>query len=283
MFTLIKTITLTLIMLSALCILLAKGIGALGDANWIAYLDEHRDYTDIHLLDVNYGLTHNLTNTPFASENPPYWSGDYSLTHTAALYGSIETIRICTIHLFTLAQTCQDGTQSVTDGEGAVGREAWFADFLREPAETGENLTHLVQSPDRSKFAYVASASLYDESTVGIISPEIDLSFPFGGSVFEMRWSPDGVLLAIVARDWLEGDIEILMMNTFTGDYQQVTFNEALDSNPTWSPRGDQIAFISDRDDLYGRTSLYVMDIDGSNVRRLTFNNYRVTNPAWKP
>lgn len=283
MFNLIKNITLTLIMLSLMSVLLAKGIGALGDANWIAYLDEHNAYADIHLLDVNHGISHNLTNTPFASENPPYWSGAYTINHTSAIYGSIEAIRTCTIHIFTLEQTCENSTQSVRDGEGALGREAWFSDFLREPAEAGENLTHLVQSPDRSKFAYVASASLYDESTVGIISPEIDLSFPFGGSVFEMRWSPDGVLLAIVARDWLEGDIEILMMNTFNGDYQQITFNEALDSNPAWSPHGDQIAFISDRDDLYGRTSLYIMNIDGSNVRRLTFDNDRVTNPAWKP
>ena len=54
----------------------------------------------------------------------------------------------------------------------------------------------------------------------------------------------------------------------------------AIDTAPSWSPRGDQIAFTSDRS---GIPQIYVMDGDGGNVRRLTYHNRYSDAPAWSP
>lgn len=51
--------------------------------------------------------------------------------------------------------------------------------------------------------------------------------------------------------------------------------------DPIWSPRGDLIAFRSDRDDDEG--DIYVMRSDGSNQRRLTRNRDDVESFAWSP
>ena len=50
----------------------------------------------------------------------------------------------------------------------------------------------------------------------------------------------------------------------------QLTDNNALDSNPAWSPDGRRVAFQSDRD---GNIEIYVMNADGSGQTRLTNNS----------
>jgi Tol biopolymer transport system component len=54
----------------------------------------------------------------------------------------------------------------------------------------------------------------------------------------------------------------------------------ATDWEPTWSPDGTEIAFVSDRD---GDDEILVMDADGSNVRQLTLNDQKDSDPAWSP
>jgi Tol biopolymer transport system component len=45
-----------------------------------------------------------------------------------------------------------------------------------------------------------------------------------------------------------------------------VTRNPAFDADPTWSPDGRKLAFVSNRD---GRNGVYVMNADGSGQQRL--------------
>jgi Tol biopolymer transport system component len=61
---------------------------------------------------------------------------------------------------------------------------------------------------------------------------------------------------------------------------QRLTYDEAVDGGPAWSPDGGQIAFYSARD---GYTEIYVMDADGGNVRRLTDNSAADFSPIWSP
>ena len=60
----------------------------------------------------------------------------------------------------------------------------------------------------------------------------------------------------------------------------RLTFNDAFDASPVWSPDGRRIAFTSDRD---GRSEVYVMNADGSGVTRLTHNDAVDSSPAWSP
>lgn len=68
----------------------------------------------------------------------------------------------------------------------------------------------------------------------------------------------------------------------FKGDnLRQITFNpQANDAGPSISPRGDKIAFISDRD---GNFEIYTMNSDGSAQQRLTSNPADDLHPVFSP
>ncbi len=60
----------------------------------------------------------------------------------------------------------------------------------------------------------------------------------------------------------------------------RLTFHDAFDSAPAWSPDGRRIAFSSLRD---GNTEIYLMNADGSGVTRLTYKDDFDSFPAWSP
>ncbi|MBM3500471.1 MAG: DUF5050 domain-containing protein, partial [Armatimonadetes bacterium] len=60
----------------------------------------------------------------------------------------------------------------------------------------------------------------------------------------------------------------------------RLTNNAAVDWRPAWSPRGDKIAFVSDR---AGNYEIYRMNTDGSNQERLTNSAGDDLDPAWSP
>lgn len=78
-----------------------------------------------------------------------------------------------------------------------------------------------------------------------------------------------------------DGNLEIYSINLEDDNLQRLTFNEAQDIDPAWSPNKQQIAFVSNRD---GNYNIYIMNADGSNQHRITPNdsNYYAA-PAWSP
>ena len=68
---------------------------------------------------------------------------------------------------------------------------------------------------------------------------------------------------------------EIYTMNADRSNQTRLTFNQAGDFAPAWSPNGRQIVFASFRDDEHladigldeHNAEIYVMDADGSNQR----------------
>jgi len=88
--------------------------------------------------------------------------------------------------------------------------------------------------------------------------------------------SPDGDTLVI---DVL-GDLYLLPATG--GTARPLTRGMAFDSQPVFSPDGERIAFISDRD---GAENVWVMAVDGSGARRLSDNAAmaQFASPEWAP
>ncbi len=57
------------------------------------------------------------------------------------------------------------------------------------------------------------------------------------------------------------------------------TFNEGVDSGPSWSPFGDKIVFHRFANDY----DIYVMNVDGSDETNLTMHPASDQTPDWSP
>lgn len=73
---------------------------------------------------------------------------------------------------------------------------------------------------------------------------------------------------------------EIYVMEPNGRNQTRLTNNSAEDVQPSWSPDGAHIAFVSSRD---GDPEIYVMNADGTDQRRITTNPGWDFEPTWSP
>ena len=69
-------------------------------------------------------------------------------------------------------------------------------------------------------------------------------------------------------------------MNPDGSKQENLTQHRANDRKAVWSPTGEKILFVSDRD---GIQDLYLMDADGTNVRRVFEKVTHRYHPTWAP
>lgn len=92
---------------------------------------------------------------------------------------------------------------------------------------------------------------------------------------YEPSYSPDGSKIVFVSRrdkrsytggEFFQRDREIYIMNSDGTSQRRLTFNDAAESYPTFSPDGTKIVYIgSVNSDKYTTPGIYTMNIDGSN------------------
>lgn len=105
--------------------------------------------------------------------------------------------------------------------------------------------------------------------------------------ISETTPSPDGRLVAYVVRETLLTDdksefiTQIFLAPVNGNDARQLTFGEARNTAPRWSPDSRHLAFLSTRT---GRLNLYVMRADGGEAWPLTrFDQTDVVDVRWSP
>ena len=97
----------------------------------------------------------------------------------------------------------------------------------------------------------------------------------FGRTVLASHHKPQ-----IVFGSTRDGNPEIYVMDADGNNQIRLTNHPMWDIQPSWSPDGGRIAFVSDRNG--GNYQIYVMDSNGKNIRRLTDGEYD-WRPAWSP
>ena len=87
---------------------------------------------------------------------------------------------------------------------------------------------------------------------------------------------PEGTIAfsSLAPRDW------DLYLCDADGAHLQLTRHRALDFNAAFSPDGQKIAFVSERD---GNMEIWTMNIDGSDRQRLTNEFALDDHPTWSP
>jgi TolB protein len=111
---------------------------------------------------------------------------------------------------------------------------------------------------------------------------EFNLTGPLTNSFAEAPvWSPDGSLIAF---DGLPGpdvlrDIYLVTVNDEPQQWQLTTL-AGYDCYPSFSPDGELIVYMSERDK---NRDLFIMDIEGNDIIQLTDGPAHDYEPAWSP
>ncbi|MEQ8672641.1 MAG: DPP IV N-terminal domain-containing protein [Aggregatilineales bacterium] len=153
-------------------------------------------------------------------------------------------------------------------------------DFTPVWSGDGESLVYAAWREDRIVGAQIdveSSAEAIDES---ILLPEFS-------SMYGATWSPDRMQIAFSSTGSnavRSSSIYVLAVDGNTGmaldDSRTVTNSAESNIVPIWSPEGDRIAFVSDRD---GDNDLYMVGTTQDMPQRLTHLNTDLVHAGWSP
>lgn len=138
-------------------------------------------------------------------------------------------------------------------------------------------------APDNSKLVFVSYRTGKPEINLYSFLDGSRLPFPmFNTLAYAAAISPDGSQIVFSLRSPRPGGDSDLYISRLDGsDRRDITNNPFIDTSPTWSPSGKQIAFVSDREG--GVNQVYICDADGANIRRIVKEGGDADSPSWSP
>lgn len=141
-----------------------------------------------------------------------------------------------------------------------------------------------IWSPDNEFIAYYRFNPVTDTVSIHVIDLLNNLEdrailADAGRPANPLSWSPDANYL-VYSDDFSQ----IYRVDIAAGTRQNLTPNYTKwNSNPAWSPVGDQIIFITDREEGFN-DDVWIMNADGSDMRVLVERpEWEDTDPAWSP
>ena len=167
-------------------------------------------------------------------------------------------------------------------------KEVWVADYDGANELRITNSRDLNLNPTWSHDARAIAYSAYR----GNSAPEILLSFITTGVLQNLTkgrlrdgsylpvFSPDGKRIAFAATAEGAASQDIYVINMDGTNLRRITTHPDIDTTPTWSPSGTQIAFTSNRT---GRPQIYIMNADGGGTQRLDIPDAEADRATWAP
>ncbi len=165
----------------------------------------------------------------------------------------------------------------------------------QQVADGNDGFTDIAYSPDGSKIAFIRNATYTDNNGASVTSPELFVApaanpngavriTQFGKSELEHpSWAPDNVQLVVASN--YDGDMELWTLTDDGKNQKQITNNDFADRDPSWSPKGDVIAYASEQANGAGSglTEIFTVTTDGATITPLTDANNSSYSPAWSP
>lgn len=179
---------------------------------------------------------------------------------------------------------------------------------VQAPIRTAVNLTdneaedrRASFSPDDSMIAFQSNQNNEEDEEIYVLEFDLSSSPPSSAAKRLTKlegidnapdWQQNGDVVAFETSH--SGNREVCTLDLGTTNFANMpteatqcdilTHSTAGDYEAAWSPDGEHIAFVTNRD---GNKELYVMDVDGQNQRRVTLDTVSPaasdSHPDWRP
>ncbi len=230
--------------------------------NEVAFVGTRKSALGIHVMNLSSGSERTLTTAPGRYDAPSWGPGGTLVYHNSAPGTSRLEMEGATLTGTENAFAFRAGWLSPTEiayvSDGKIRRRA-ITD-AGSAAQTIEfSATLRVTKPSYARRLRDVH-SRAPRKALGIVAPVV---------------SPDGKQVAFAA-------LGNLYLHPVGGAPRKITDDEALDTEPAWSPDGRYLAWSSDR---AGGTllDLWIYDTQSSTMRQLTSEPTSAMGPAWSP